>query len=906
MCSAFSNVLDPQPDSLCHYTALMASIIGSVPEMHLDFGEELERREAECSALRGSNTQQFTVLLNHSEAAALSDRDFSAYATWFNQEMTDSVVSLRKRLELSDWDGLLRRIEHIDAEYAFLLGEARSRLDAMAYMGLLQGRATWEFRAANRDHLVTQLASMYERYPQSNRSGYNVLANLSPNQRSGVIFRDKYQKEWGALEACDALPGLGNILFDASHWRTLDPPKARAMVQQAVDSLARCSIATTNEAKAWRNLVRLSVPIAIEYDAVGSMGAFIKLMRAGRPVLEAHGELDKGGAAGEEYTLLLDLLQTAQERSVPTRGLESGLLGYLQRVDRTGDMAASLLASRAYAALVTRNPQAPPSPRILNHILTHLSDVLWYDYLVQNELLLTRDLSFQMNTFWSVVETALMKWDHPGSDLDTLLNIIPEALAIQLRLYAVNPQERIGSLDFCREELLDKLWDAHWARDPTKRQRDKEFTALYLATKRAFKDDRIHDMFADGGAQESIARFNAMLDQTGIAGGRRFMREEALTRYAEFGIEGLVDRANCFIRYPEIWSYFPTQASVALFNRNELSDSYQAVYMSADTVEVVNVGTIAAVEAAWREWLAAMENGNDALAAEKARIFWDPIVQRTASDAGVEQFVLVPDGIYYNVNPAALPIESTGRVRVDVVTDLFTYLLKSIPTNTMGPVYLFGGLDYGGEAPRTFALSASLRADRGLEHGRWMGLPGTKWEVDAIEGKFTRQEDLVFKGTGDSVSVTTLENMAFPRLVHIATHGFVYEGEGGAHSAGLVLSGANNETAEANRSYLYTERIRNLDLFACDAVILSACRTARSTSGSGQGEIIKAFKDAGTDKVIASSWAVPDECTALLMDKFYDYYLQGVSVSQALTEAQRKVAERYPEKRYWAAFMVYE
>ena len=108
------------------------------------------------------------------------------------------------------------------------------------------------------------------------------------------------------------------------------------------------------------------------------------------------------------------------------------------------------------------------------------------------------------------------------------------------------------------------------------------------------------------------------------------------------------------------------------------------------------------------------------------------------------------------------------------------------------------------------------------------------------------------------------------------------------------------------RDSLYAEDIRELDLFACDLVVLSACRTALSSNGSGQGEIIKAFKKAGVSKVIASSWAVPDECTALLMDHFYEYYLTGISASEALAEAQRKVAIRYPNVRDWGAFMVYQ
>ncbi len=279
-----------------------------------------------------------------------------------------------------------------------------------------------------------------------------------------------------------------------------------------------------------------------------------------------------------------------------------------------------------------------------------------------------------------------------------------------------------------------------------------------------------------------------------------------------------------------------------------------------------------------------------------------------ALDTTIKHYVLVPDGIYYNVNPTVLPLESTGQVRVDVVVDLDAYLRPEVPTNRVGSVVLVGGLDYGGKEGQRFALAERLRSDSGLDRGSgWVKLPGTEREVLAIAAKLEGKHIPVDLITGRKATADRFNELAFPQAIHLATHGFVDQQRGVERTAGLVLSDANatGVSPEAGASYLYAEDIRELDLFACDLVVLSACRTALSSDGYGQGEIIQAFKEAGVSKVVASSWAVPDECTSMLMEHFYDYYLSGVPASQALAEAQRKVAIRFPNKRDWAAFMVY-
>jgi hypothetical protein len=328
-----------------------------------------------------------------------------------------------------------------------------------------------------------------------------------------------------------------------------------------------------------------------------------------------------------------------------------------------------------------------------------------------------------------------------------------------------------------------------------------------------------------------------------------------------------------------------------------------------DSVKEHVLGNIEAMEESWLKWASEMEADDDLASDTSVPPFWSGVVSAALSDTTIKQFILVPDGIYYNVNPVILPLEGTGQIRVDVVVDLDAYLRPEVPTNRIGSVLLVGGLDYGGKEGQRFALADRLRSDSGLDRGSgWVKLPATEREVHAIAEKLRDKHVMVDLVTGTAGTAERMKELAFPQAIHLATHGFVDQQGVKERSAGLVLSGANSSGAaqQVPGSYLYAEDIRELDLFACDLVVLSACRTALSSEGYGQGDIIKAFQDAGVAKVVASSWAVPDECTSLLMEHFYDYDLSGVPASQALAEAQRKVALRFPRKRDWAAFMVYQ
>jgi CHAT domain-containing protein len=87
---------------------------------------------------------------------------------------------------------------------------------------------------------------------------------------------------------------------------------------------------------------------------------------------------------------------------------------------------------------------------------------------------------------------------------------------------------------------------------------------------------------------------------------------------------------------------------------------------------------------------------------------------------------------------------------------------------------------------------------------------------------------------------------------------------------------------------LTIDEIFSLELNS-DMVALSACETALGDLNRGD-ELVglsRAFIYAGAPAVIVSLWKVDDVSTAWLMERFHKYLLEGKSLAQSLTFAQR-------------------
>ena len=216
--------------------------------------------------------------------------------------------------------------------------------------------------------------------------------------------------------------------------------------------------------------------------------------------------------------------------------------------------------------------------------------------------------------------------------------------------------------------------------------------------------------------------------------------------------------------------------------------------------------------------------------------------------------------------------------------------------------------------------------------GGFEPLPGTREEAKAVADLLG-----VVPWLGADASKTRLTRLVSPRILHIATHGFLAaRSESGFASyrgrvrglegislrlnmddsllrSGLALAGANiahqgeHTRTNADDGLLTASDVMAMNLLGTQLVVLSACDTARGTRHPTEGPIgiRRAFQLAGARTVIASLWKLPDDQTALLMQGFYQRLHRGAPCFQALRAAQIELRNAFPSPFFWGAFVCF-
>jgi len=148
-------------------------------------------------------------------------------------------------------------------------------------------------------------------------------------------------------------------------------------------------------------------------------------------------------------------------------------------------------------------------------------------------------------------------------------------------------------------------------------------------------------------------------------------------------------------------------------------------------------------------------------------------------------------------------------------------------------------------------------------------------------------------------SLATAARGALPgQLLHIGTHFVLRPGQ---VSKSWLLLGDGERLPMA--------RLRSLPLGTPRLVTLSACETAVSDAGGGNGREVDGLAatllDNGAQQVLASLWRVDDRATARFMQHFYRAYarLRG-DAAAALQAAQRASLAEGAPARHWAAFVL--
>ena len=195
-------------------------------------------------------------------------------------------------------------------------------------------------------------------------------------------------------------------------------------------------------------------------------------------------------------------------------------------------------------------------------------------------------------------------------------------------------------------------------------------------------------------------------------------------------------------------------------------------------------------------------------------------------------------------------------------------------------------------------------------------LPGTAGEVSDIGSTWQRwnaaEPSLLV--TGDDATVARfLSEAAHSRVLHVATHAFLFDKSCGSGNpllhSGLVFAGGDHGAAQ---SIVTAQQIASLDLNGVDWAVLSACNTGNGELRDGEGVLglQRAFRVAGARSVIMTLWPVDDDVTRQFMHELYAERLGGhATTANAVWDSarslllKRRAAGLSTHPWYWAGFV---
>ncbi len=332
-----------------------------------------------------------------------------------------------------------------------------------------------------------------------------------------------------------------------------------------------------------------------------------------------------------------------------------------------------------------------------------------------------------------------------------------------------------------------------------------------------------------------------------------------------------------------------------------------------------------------------------------SNLFFNPLKNELQ---GITTIYLSPAGLGHQIDFAALPISENQNLGekynlhiLSSPAELLNYKVSSLEKKSNIELLLYGGIDYNKSNPKTEIYNeiveptydiAALRSQSGISDFDYLN--GTNNEINQIQlkGSLNGFITTVYKESeATEESIKQLDGRTTPYVLHLATHGFfspdpkqeipddifAEQGKSKIYKASddpmmrscLLLAGANNYWGKSagntttEDGILTASEISNLDLSACQLVVLSACETGLGEVKGSEGVfgLQRAFKMAGVKKIIMSLWKVPDTQTAELFDIFYSECFAGKTIHEAFQSAQTKMKAKY-SPYYWAGFVLLE
>jgi len=283
-------------------------------------------------------------------------------------------------------------------------------------------------------------------------------------------------------------------------------------------------------------------------------------------------------------------------------------------------------------------------------------------------------------------------------------------------------------------------------------------------------------------------------------------------------------------------------------------------------------------------------------------------------EPGLKKIIIVPDDILN-----LLPFETLLTNKEPNSWLVRDYMVGYIPS--LSSLRVLQARHRNGSKPRMdlLAIGNPIYGSNGKEHGKLtnaailydissasgINLPPLKYsavEIDNISNLFPSRKVTALQKESASGRWLKSNPLTDYKIIHIAAHSII-DDKKPARSA-IVLSYSQNQ---AGNGLLQTRDIYNLKLNA-DLVTLSSCQTGLGQFIRGEGieGLSRAFFYAGSSSVLMSLWAVNDQATYLLMERFYRHLKGSESLMGALRNAKLEMisSRALSHPYYWAGFVI--
>ncbi|NEQ81665.1 MAG: CHAT domain-containing protein, partial [Moorea sp. SIO2I5] len=254
-------------------------------------------------------------------------------------------------------------------------------------------------------------------------------------------------------------------------------------------------------------------------------------------------------------------------------------------------------------------------------------------------------------------------------------------------------------------------------------------------------------------------------------------------------------------------------------------------------------------------------------------------IEKDLANSQVDTLVFVLDGALRNIPMAAL---HDGK----------QYLVEKYS------IALTPGLDLMN--PQRLVREDIRVLTAGLSESRqgYNSLPFVEVELEKIKAQVP-SEILLNQDFTETNFENSVEAAPFP-VVHIASHGeFSSEPE-----KTFILTWDSKINVTELKNLLQTTDLRQAT--PIELLVLSACETAAGDNRAALG-IAGVAIEAGARSTLATIWAVNDEATAVLMNRFYQELTDtSISKAEALNRAQKSILQdpNYEHPYYWAAYIM--